>query len=245
MPRYKFTIEYDGKGYVGWQRQDNGISIQQTIEEAIESFCQEKPALYVAGRTDAGVHALGQVAHCDLENQFPAYKIRDAVNFYLRKKNIIILDVEEVDDNFNARTSARKRIYLYRILNRRAPPAIRKGKVWHIGPELDIKAMKKGAKHLLGKHDFSSFRASLCQAKSPIKTLDILDIKTKDDEIHITAEARSFLHHMVRNMVGTLHHVGVGKMQPDDVKTILKAKDRTAAGPTAPAHGLYLVRVEY
>ena len=245
MPRYKLTIEYDGTGLVGWQRQENGLSVQQCLEEAFEKFLQEKVVTTAAGRTDAGVHALGQVVHVDIKKQYDLKKISGALNFHLKGKNITVVEVKKVSGKFNARHSAKKRTYLYRILNRRSPPALRKDNVWHVPVKLDVAKMKKAAKYLEGKHDFTSFRASVCQAKSPVKTIDKITVQKKGDEIHITVIAKSFLHHMVRNIVGTLQMVGNGKWQPHDVKKALEARDRNAAGPTAPAHGLYFVSVKY
>ena len=200
-----------------------------------------------AGRTDAGVHALGQVAHFDLDREIADWKLRDALNFHLRdlEAPVVILQVEEVSNNFNARFSAQGRGYIYRILNRRAPSILEKDRVWWVPVQLDIEKMRQGAKYLLGNHDFSSFRAAACQAKSPIKTLDKLDITTRGEEIIFEVEAKSFLHHQVRNMVGTLKLVGDGHLQPEDIAKILEAKDRKAAGPTAPACGLYLSKVWY
>lgn len=245
MTRYRVTIEYDGGGYVGWQRQDNGPSIQQSIEEAVFGFCGETVRVYGAGRTDAGVHALGQVAHIDIEKETSADTVRDALNAHLGDQPISILAAEAVSADFHARTSARERVYLYRILNRRPPPATDRGRVWHVGVPLDAAAMHEAARHLVGQHDFTTFRASLCQAKSPIKTLDALDVERYGDEIRIHARARSFLHHQVRNMAGTLERVGAGKWSGDDVAVALAARDRSAGGPTAPPDGLYLVSVGY
>lgn len=245
MTRWRITVEYDGGGYVGWQRQDNGPSIQQSIEEAVHAFCGETVRVYGAGRTDAGVHALGQVAHLDIGKATTADIVRDALNAHLRAEPIAILDAAEVPDSFHARTSARKRVYLYRIANRRPPPTLDRGRVWHVGMPLNEGAMHEAAQRLVGRHDFTSFRASLCQAKSPVKTLDSLDVERVGDELRIHARARSFLHHQVRNIVGTLERVGAGKWTADDVSAALAAKDRAAAGPTAPPDGLYLVSVGY
>jgi tRNA pseudouridine38-40 synthase len=245
VPRYKLTIEYDGAGLVGWQRQANGPSVQQALEAAIARFCGESVGVTGAGRTDAGVHALGQTAHFDLARRAPADVVRNAINFHLRPAAISILAAEEVSGAFDARLSAVARIYCYRILNRRAPPALERGRIWHVKPPLDLAAMREGARYLIGRHDFSSFRDSLCQAKSPVKTLDALTLSRHGDEIRIEARARSFLHHQVRNLVGTLALVGRGRWQPDDVARALAACDRRAGGPTAPAEGLYLVAVRY
>jgi tRNA pseudouridine38-40 synthase len=245
MPRYKLTIEYNGAGLVGWQRQANGLSIQEALETAIQRFCGERVRVFGAGRTDAGVHALAQVAHIDLARDAAPDEIRAAVNHHIRPHAISVLRVEPVAGDFDARLSATGRHYLYRILNRRAPPALERGRVWHVAPPLDLGAMQEGARHLVGHHDFSTFRDSLCQAKSPVKTLDVLDVSGAGEEIHIVARARSFLHHQVRNMVGTLKLVGSGRWQPDDVARALAARDRRAGGPTAPADGLALVAVRY
>jgi tRNA pseudouridine38-40 synthase len=245
VPRYKLTIEYCGAGFVGWQRQPNGLSIQQALETAIERFCGEKTSVFGAGRTDAGVHALAQVAHVDLARAAAPDELRGAVNYHLRPHAISVIEAEAVGADFDARLSATGRRYLYRILNRRAPPALERGRVWHVAPPLDAAAMREGAGHLVGHHDFSTFRDSLCQAKSPVKTLDALDVSRIGNEIQIAARARSFLHHQVRNMVGTLKLVGLGRWQPDDVARALAARDRRAGGPTAPAEGLALVAVRY
>jgi tRNA pseudouridine38-40 synthase len=245
VPRYKLTIEYCGAGFVGWQRQPNGLSIQEAMETAIRRFCGESVTVFGAGRTDAGVHALAQVAHVDLARPADPEEIRGAVNHHLRPHAISVLKVEPVGPDFDARLSATGRRYLYRILNRRAPPALGRGLVWHIAPPLDAEAMREGASHLVGHHDFSTFRDSQCQAKSPVKTLDALDVSRVGEEIQIAAWARSFLHHQVRNMVGTLKLVGFGRWRPEDVARALAARDRRAGGPTAPADGLVLVAVRY
>jgi tRNA pseudouridine38-40 synthase len=245
MPRYKLTIEYDGTGLVGWQRQANGLSVQEALETAFERFCGERLTVFGAGRTDAGVHALAQVAHVDLAREADPDVIRSAINHHLRPHAISVIEAMPAPPGFDARLSARSRRYLYRILNRRAPPALERGRVWHVAPPLNPAAMQEGARHLVGHHDFSTFRDSLCQAKSPVKTLDVLDVTTDGEEIHIAARARSFLHHQVRNMAGTLKLVGLGQWCPEDVATALAARDRRAGGPTAPAEGLALVGVEY
>jgi tRNA pseudouridine38-40 synthase len=245
LPRYKLTVEYDGTGLVGWQRQANGLSIQQALETAVERFCGERLTVFGAGRTDAGVHALAQAAHVDLARAADPETIRSAVNYHLRPHRISLVQVEPSPPGFDARRSAIGRVYRYRILNRRAPPALERARVWHVAPPLDLEAMREGARHLVGHHDFSTFRDSLCQARSPVKTLDALELCRDGEEIHITARARSFLHHQVRNMVGTLKLVGLGRWQPDDVARALAARDRRAGGPTAPAGGLTLIAVEY
>ena len=245
MTRFKLTLEYDGGGFVGWQRQDNGPSIQAALEEAVAGFCGESVTLHGAGRTDAGVHALGQVAHLDIAKSVTADKLRDALNAHLRPAPIAVLRAEEVGEEFHARFSATRRRYLYHIVNRRAPLALARGRAWFVPASLDAAAMHKAAQSLLGQHDFTSFRAAECQAKSPVKTLDRLDVTREAEEIRVETEARSFLHHQVRNMVGTLRLVGEGKWSADDLRAALDAKDRAAAGPTAPAEGLYLVAVDY
>lgn len=245
--RYKITIEYDGTNLIGWQKQKEGNSVQEYIEKAIEGFSHQQTEVFAAGRTDAGVHALFQVAHFDLESDKNEYKMQESLNALLRELNapVSVIKTEIVSDNFHARFSAKGRGYIYRILNRRGPSPLLQNRVWHVTCPLNIEAMQKGAQHLLGNHDFSSFRGAGCQALSPIKTLDKLDITKKDDEIIFTVEARSFIYHQVRNMVGTLKEVGEGKLKPEDVKTILEAKDRTKAGISAPAYGLYLNKVIY
>ena len=245
MTRFKLLIEYDGGGFVGWQRQDNGLGVQQVVEEAVTAFSGETTLVQCAGRTDAGVHAFGQVAHVDLARDWDCGRVREALNAHLRPHAVSVLDVEIVDDEFNARFSATERVYEYRILNRRPPPAIHRGHVWWVRRALDATAMHDAARELLGHHDFTSFRASDCQANSPMKTLDELSVSRLDETIIITARARSFLHHQVRNMVGTLALVGDGKWTSADVAKALAARSRPAGGPTAPPDGLYLVRVEY
>jgi tRNA pseudouridine38-40 synthase len=245
VPRYKLTLEYDGTGLVGWQRQTNGLSVQEVLETACARLTGVAVYVQGAGRTDAGVHATGQVAHIDLPAPYPPDKIRGALNFHVRPHAISVLTVEPAETGFHARLSATRRSYLYRILNRRAPPALGRNHTWFVAAVLDADAMAAGARHLLGHHDFTSFRASECQAASPVKTLDRLDVLRHGEEIHIVTEARSFLHHQVRNMVGTLKLVGTGQWRPDDVAAALAARDRSAAGPTAPPEGLYLTAVGY
>lgn len=245
MPRYRLTLEYDGSPFVGWQKQDNGPSVQAALEAAIEKFCGERPATVGAGRTDAGVHALAQVAHFDLTREWPAATVMNALNFHLQPDPIAVLEAEIVAPDFHARLSATRRHYLYRILNRRAPPTIDRDRVWAVPTLLDAVAMHAAAQTLVGAHDFTTFRAAMCQAKSPEKTLDALDVSRQGEEIRVVARARSFLHHQVRNMVGTLKLVGEGKWTADDVARALVARDRAAGGPTAPASGLYLTRVDY
>jgi tRNA pseudouridine38-40 synthase len=245
MPRYRLTIEYDGSGFVGWQRQADGLSVQEALETAVARFSGERVTVHGAGRTDAGVHALGQCAHLDLDRTVSGEVLRSAVNHHLRPVAISVLAAEPAPAGFDARLSATGRVYLYRILNRRAPPSLARGRVWHVASPLDVEAMAEGARHLVGHHDFSTFRDSLCQASSPLRTLDALKVRGEGEEIHIEAQARSFLHHQVRNMAGTLKLVGLGRWRPDDVAKALAARDRRAGGPTAPAEGLYLVEVRY
>lgn len=243
--RWKLTVEYDGRPYVGWQRQDNGPSVQQELEEAIARLSAETVSTTAAGRTDAGVHALGQVVHFDLEKPFQPDRIRDGLNFHLGGRGIAILLAEPVDESFSARMSAKARAYVYRIVNRRAPLTVERGLAWHVRHPLDAGAMHDAAQVLVGQHDFTSFRASLCQAKSPVRTLDRLDVVRDGDAIRIHAGARSFLHHQVRNMVGTLEMVGRGKWTAADVARALEARNRSAAGPTCPPDGLYFAHVVY
>jgi tRNA pseudouridine38-40 synthase len=245
MTRFRLLIEYDGTGYVGWQRQENGPSIQQAIEEAVFAFAGERVNLAAAGRTDAGVHGLGQVAHLDLARETSAETLRDAVNFHLKPQPIAILAAEAVSGDFHARFSAIGRRYLYRIVNRRAPLALMRDRAWQVQVRLDSDAMHQAAQRLIGNHDFTSFRSSICQAASPVKTLDRLDVEREGNEIRIHAAARSFLHHQVRNMVGTLKLVGEGRWSADDVSAALAARSRSAAGPTAPPEGLFLAEVRY
>ncbi|MEO5335641.1 MAG: tRNA pseudouridine(38-40) synthase TruA [Magnetospirillum sp. WYHS-4] len=245
MPRYRITVEYDGSGFVGWQRQAAGASVQQTLEEAVARFAGTEVRLHVAGRTDAGVHALGQVAHFDLEKDWPPDKVRDALNYWVKPRSIAVLRAEVADAGFHARFSAVERTYLYRILNRRAPPALDRDRVWWVSAPLNAETMAEAARELLGRHDFTTFRAALCQANSPVRTLDQLEVSRRGEEIHVVARARSFLHHQVRNMVGTLKLVGEGKWTPADVRRALEARDRAQGGPTAPASGLYLTGVGY
>jgi tRNA pseudouridine38-40 synthase len=245
MPRYKLTIEYDGTSFVGWQMQDNGPSIQGALADAIAAFAGQRALVGGAGRTDAGVHALGQVAHVDLGKEWEVETVRDAVNFHLRPRPIAVLAAERVEAGFDARFSAIKRHYLYRIINRRADLTLAQNRAWRVPYALDADAMHEAAQALVGRHDFTTFRAAECQARSPVKTLDRLDVARAGEEVRITASARSFLHHQVRSIVGSLVHVGAGKWSANDLAAALAARDRTACGQVAPPHGLYLLRVDY
>ncbi len=245
MPRYKLLIEYDGGPFAGWQWQANGPSIQARIELAVAKIDPGKPDVRGAGRTDAGVHALGQVAHTDLQKDWDPVRLREALNAHLRPDPIIILETTLVGPEFDARFSATARCYLYRILNRRAPPALERGKVWHVPRALDADAMHAAAQSILGHHDFTTFRSTQCQANSPLRTLDHLSVSEAGGEIHIEARARSFLHNQVRSMVGTLKMIGEGRLPVLAMRQALDARDRAACGMVAPPDGLYLVRVTY
>lgn len=245
MPRYRLTLEYDGRPFVGWQRQANGPSVQQAVEDAIRRLTGVAVTVVGAGRTDAGVHALGQVAHVDLPRAFAPATVRDAVNFHLKPAPIAVLAAAVVDDDFHARFSATRRRYRYLIVNRSAPLALDAGRAWWIRTKLDRARMAAAGHLLLGRHDFSSFRSSLCQAASATKTLDLLTVDADGDAIHIEVVARSFLHNQVRIIVGSLKRVGDGGWPVERMAAALAARDRGAAGPTAPAHGLYLVEVGY
>jgi tRNA pseudouridine38-40 synthase len=245
MPRYKLLIEYDGSGFLGWQAQADSITVQGVLETAMHTLHGEHCLVYGAGRTDTGVHALGQVAHVDLPKQWDPFVLRNAINGNVRPHRVSVIDAEPVSDEFHARFSAVKRRYLFRILNRRAPPAIDHGKAWWVAPELNAESMHEAAQHLVGNHDFTTFRAADCQAKSPVKTIEHLDVSRYGDDIEIRAEARSFLHHQVRSIVGSLKHVGEEKWTPRDMKKALDAKNRAACGAVAPPQGLYLVNVSY
>ena len=245
MPRYKLTIEYDGAPFLGWQIQDQGPSVQAALIAAVEAFCGERVKVRGAGRTDTGVHALGQVAHIDLGKDWPSDTVRDALTAQLRPLPIAVLAAEKVPDSFDARFSARARHYLYRIVNRRADLALERGRAWRLPRPLDAAAMAAAAQRLIGRHDFTTFRHVDCQAKSPVKTLDRLDVTRAGEEIRIDAVARSFLHSQVRSMVGALVFVGEGRWSTDDLAAARDARDRSACAPVAPPEGLYLVRVDY
>jgi tRNA pseudouridine38-40 synthase len=245
MPRYRLTVEYDGGPFAGWQRQDNGPSIQAALEAAIFDLSGERVTVTGSGRTDAGVHALAQVAHFDIDKEFAPEKIRDALNHYLRPDPVAVLKAENAAPDFHARFDAIGRHYLYRILCRKAPPALERGRAWHVTHGLDAEAMHEAARALVGRHDFTTFRAAECQANSPVKTLDRLEVSRRAEEIHIEASARSFLHHQVRSIAGSLKLVGEGRWSPARLAQALKACDRRRCGPVAPPEGLYLVRVDY
>jgi len=245
MPRYKLTIEYDGSPFLGWQVQESGLTVAGVLEEAVEKLSGERVRVSGAGRTDTGVHALGQVAHIDLAKDWETDTIRDGLNAHLRPHPVAVLSAEKVGEDFDTRFSATKRHYVYRILNRRADLALERNRVWRVVRPLDEKKMHEAAQHLVGNHDFTTFRAAECQAKSPVKTIDALNVTREGDEIRIEASARSFLHHQVRSIVGSLAQVGEGKWTPADMKRALDARDRSACGPVAPPDGLYLVRVDY
>ncbi len=245
MPRFKLLIEYDGTPFVGWQLQAGGPSVQGLIAEAIAAFCGERVAVYGAGRTDAGVHALGQVAHFDLARDWRPDRVRDALNARLRPHPIAVLSAEKVEPGFDARFSAKRRHYLYRIVNRRADLALERHRAWRVPRRLDAAAMHEAAQALVGRHDFTTFRAAECQAKSPVKTLDRFAAERAGEEICVFASARSFLHHQVRSMVGSLVLVGEGKWSTKNLAAALAARSRSACGPVAPPEGLYLSSVEY
>ncbi len=245
MPRYFLTLEYDGSGFCGWQKQENGLAVQEVVETAVERLCRQRCRVQAAGRTDAGVHALGQVAHVDLPKDYGAAKVQDALNHHLRPHAVAVLTAQRVADDAHARFDAVGRAYRYRIRNRRPPLTLEAGRAWQVPQPLDADAMAEAARVLVGRHDFSSFRAAECQAESAVKTLDRLEVRRSEDLVEVEAEARSFLHHQVRNIVGTLVLVAKGAWAVDDVGAALAAKRRSAAGPTAPAAGLYLTRVDY
>lgn len=244
--RYKLTLEYDGGPFSGWQRLANGPSVQEAIEDAVERLTGSRSEVTGSGRTDAGVHAMGQIAHVDIEKAFPSsQRLADGLNAHLRPHPISVLYAEEAAPEFHARFDAVRRVYLYNIINRRGPAALARGKIWRVARQLDADAMHTAAQRLLGQHDFTTFRDSHCQAKSPVKTLDRCDVVREGESVQVWCEARSFLHRQVRSVVGTLVEVGLGKMSADDVAAALAAKDRVHCGPVAPADGLYLMRVDY
>jgi tRNA pseudouridine38-40 synthase len=245
MARFKLTIEYDGSGFEGWQRQEGRPTVQGALMRAAAAFAEAECEVVGAGRTDSGVHALGQVAHVDIPKPLPAGRVRDAFNALVRPAAISVLDAEEVAPDFHARFDAIRRVYLYRIVNRRAPAALERGRVWQIARALDHEAMDEAAQRLVGQHDFTTFRDAHCQAKSPVKTLERIGVIRMGDEVQIACAARSFLHRQVRSMVGTLVEVGAGKMKAREVAEALSATDRARCGPVAPADGLYLERVDY
>ena len=245
MTRWRLTVEYDGGPFMGWQRQDHGPSVQQTLEEALDRMTGERATVTAAGRTDAGVHALAMTVHADLDRELTPHRLREGLNALVRPAPVSVLDVEPVADDWHARFSCIGRRYRYRILNRRAPPALDAGKVWHIAVPLDAEAMQAGAARLVGRHDFTTFRSAHCQSESPVKTLDRLDVRRVGEEIHVEAAARSFLHHQVRSMVGCLALVGRGQWTPEEIGTALEARDRAALGLNAPPQGLYFVEAVY
>jgi tRNA pseudouridine38-40 synthase len=245
MPRYRLIIEYDGTPFLGWQVQASGLTVQGALSAAILAFTGETVRITGAGRTDTGVHAIGQVAHVDLARDWEPWKVREALNFHLKHQPVVVRDAAVVPTSFDARFSAIGRHYLYRILARKAPPALDRNRVWWVPRDLDPEAMAEASRLLLGNHDFTTFRAAACQARSPVKTLDRLDVSVSGEEIRIAASARSFLHHQVRSMVGSLKLVGEGRWRPADVAAALAARDRSACGALAPSRGLYLVSVDY
>jgi len=245
VPRYKLTVEYDGEPFVGWQRQPNGPSVQAALEEAVFAFTGERSPVQAAGRTDTGVHARGQVVHLDLAEERPVETIRSAINFHIKPQPVSVLAAELAPAGFHARFSATGRRYRYRIINRRAPPALDRGQLWHVPVALDVAAMADAASVLVGHHDFNSFRSTACQSPTAVKTLDLLEVTRTGEEIHVDVGSRSFLHNQVRIMVGTLHLVGRGQWSRRDVEEALAARDRTRAGPTAPPQGLCLMEVRY
>ncbi len=245
MPRYKLTLEYVGTPFVGWQRQNNGLSVQKVLEDAATALDERKVASAAAGRTDAGVHALAMVVHIDLHKDLPAGTVRDAINHHLKQYPVVVIEAERADDDFHARFSCFRRHYLYRLVGQRSPLALKKGRVWRLPYELDASAMRDAVDCLVGRHDFTTFRSVQCQAKSPVKTLETMTVTVDGEEIHVRCSAPSFLHNQVRSFIGTLERVGAGRWTPDQVRQALEARDRQACGPVAPPHGLYFVRAEY
>lgn len=245
MTRYKLILEYDGGPFAGWQRQENGASVQGALEEAVFRFCGERVTAHSAGRTDAGVHALGMAAHVDIEKETDAFRLCEAVNFHLKPAPVAVLSAARVDEAFHARFSATRRHYRYRIVNRRAPLTIDAGRAWRLSPPLDVDAMREAAQVLIGKHDFTTFRASTCQADSPVKTLSTIAAVRIGDEIHVETSARSFLHHQVRSIVGSLVEVGFGRWSAADFESAFRACDRARCAQVAPAEGLYFLKADY
>ncbi len=245
MPRFKLTLEYDGAPFVGWQRQENGVSVEEALEGAIFAMTGEEAVAHGAGRTDAGVHATGQVAHVDLGRDWAPFRLSEGLNAHLAPNPIAVLKAERAADDFDARRSARGRFYVYRVVNRRAPLTFERGRAWAVRQRLDVEAMREAAGALVGRHDFTTFRDTQCQAKSPVRTLDRLEVKREGDVIVFEVGALSFLHRQVRSMVGSLVDVGAGRWTPADLKAALDAADRSRCGQVAPACGLYLVRVDY
>ncbi|MGI3183722.1 tRNA pseudouridine(38-40) synthase TruA [Nioella aestuarii] len=249
MPRYALLIEYDGRLFSGWQRQPDRPSVQGAVEEALSRLERNVPSIATAGRTDAGVHALGQVAHCDMAREWDLFRLTEAVNYHLKPQPVAVVAAARVADDWHARFSALERQYLFRLVSRRAPLTHDMGKVWHVKNRLDLEAMREGAKYLIGKHDFTTFRATICQAASPVKTLDEIRIEKVDypfgAEFRFHLRARSFLHNQVRSIIGTLERVGAGSWAPEDVKAALEACDRAACGPVCSPEGLYLNHVRY
>lgn len=243
--RYKITFEFQGTGLVGWQVQENGPSVQAKLEEAVFKFCGTKTRAHAAGRTDAGVHALGMVAHFDLPKEFDPFRVQEALNYYLRDAPLALLDCEAVDEEFHARFSAKKRYYLYHIINRRAPLTLMKDRAWQVKDQLDADAMHDAAQVLVGNHDFTTFRNVFCQAETPVKTLDQISVRRDGENVYIETSARSFLHHQVRSMVGCLYFVGKGKWTAQDLKEALEACDRQRLAYNAPPDGLYFMSVDY
>jgi len=245
VTRWRLTIEYDGGPFMGWQRQEHGPSVQQTLEEALQQMTGEQAVFTAAGRTDAGVHALAMSSHVDVHRELTPHRLREGLNALVRPHPISVIEVETVADDWHARFSCIGRRYLYRILNRRPPPALDVGRVWHVAVPLELDSMREGAAHLVGRHDFTTFRSAQCQSDSPVKTLDRLSLARVGEEIHVTTAARSFLHHQVRSMVGCLSMVGRGQWRPDDIRKALEARDRSALGFNAPPHGLFFVEAIY
>ena len=245
MTRWRLTVEYDGGPFMGWQRQEHGPSVQQTLEEALQRMTGEDTAFIAAGRTDAGVHALAMSTHVNVAKMLTPHRLREGLNALVRPHPISVLEVKQVADDWHARFSCVGRRYLYRILNRRAPPALESGRVWHIAVPLDVDAMQEGASYLIGRHDFTTFRSAQCQSESPVKTLGRLEVSRAGEEFHVTAAARSFLHHQVRSMVGCLALVGRGQWSPKDMRKALEARNRAALGFNAPPHELYFVEAIY